>query len=115
MSASGPRRGGGRFRASNVPMRPRYFLTPAEFRKWFQTHHNKAGGLLVGFRKRTSGRRSITWPEAVDQALCFGWIDGVRRSLDEASYCIRFTPRKAAAYGVESTLRGFGNSRQRVW
>jgi uncharacterized protein YdeI (YjbR/CyaY-like superfamily) len=78
-------------------MRPKYFATPADFREWLQQHHDTATELLVGFRKRASGRRSITWPEAVDQALCFGWIDGVRRSIDEESYCIRFTRRKAGS------------------
>jgi uncharacterized protein YdeI (YjbR/CyaY-like superfamily) len=75
-------------------MRPKYFPTPAEFRKWLEGHHDTAIELLVGFKKRACGKLSITWPEAVDQALCFGWIDGVRRSIDEESYCVRFTPRK---------------------
>jgi uncharacterized protein YdeI (YjbR/CyaY-like superfamily) len=75
-------------------MRPKFFATPLQFREWFQEHHDAATELLVGFRKRSSGKTSITWPEAVDQALCFGWIDGVRRSIDDESYCIRFTPRK---------------------
>jgi uncharacterized protein YdeI (YjbR/CyaY-like superfamily) len=76
-------------------MRPKFFATPLQFREWLQEHHGTASELLVGFRKRSSGKTSITWPESVDQALCFGWIDGVRRSIDEESYCIRFTPRKA--------------------
>lgn len=75
-------------------MRPTYFATPGEFRAWLRDHHDTASELLVGFRKKASGKASITWPEAVDQALCFGWIDGVRRSIDEERYCIRFTPRK---------------------
>ncbi len=58
------------------------------------THHDKTPELWVGFHKRSSGKLSITWPEAVDEALCFGWIDGVRRSIDPISYTIRFTPRK---------------------
>jgi uncharacterized protein YdeI (YjbR/CyaY-like superfamily) len=73
---------------------PIFFATPSEFRAWLAEHHNKATELLVGFHKKGSGKPSITWPEAVDQALCFGWIDGVRRSYDETSYTIRFTPRK---------------------
>ncbi len=73
---------------------PRFFETPAAFRKWLERHHATSDELLVGFYKRDSGRPSITWPESVDQALCFGWIDGVRRTLDENSYTIRFTPRR---------------------
>ncbi len=75
-------------------MTPRFFETPAELRAWFEEHHATAKELLVGFYKKGSGRPSITWPESVDQALCFGWIDGVRRGIDEMSYSIRFTPRK---------------------
>lgn len=74
--------------------RPLFFETPAAFRAWLEQHHATAAELLVGFHKRGSGRPSITWPESVDQALCFGWIDGIRRSLDEDSYTIRFTPRR---------------------
>jgi uncharacterized protein YdeI (YjbR/CyaY-like superfamily) len=73
----------------------RFFATPDDFRAWLAEHHETEIELLVGFYKKGTGRPSITWPESVDQALCFGWIDGVRRRLDEASYSIRFTPRKA--------------------
>jgi uncharacterized protein YdeI (YjbR/CyaY-like superfamily) len=76
-------------------MEPTFFVTPDEFRAWLQEHHQAESELLVGFYKKGSGRPSITWPESVDQALCFGWIDGVRRRIDDASYSIRFTPRKA--------------------
>src|SRR5512142_1057066 len=72
-----------------------FFPTPADFRTWLEEHHATASELLVGFYKTRSGHPSITWPESVDQALCFGWIDGVRKSLDDISYTIRFTPRKA--------------------
>ncbi len=75
-------------------MKPAYFPTPAAFRKWLETNHASATELLVGFYKKDSGKASITWPESVDQALCFGWIDGVRRRIDDVSYSIRFTPRK---------------------
>jgi uncharacterized protein YdeI (YjbR/CyaY-like superfamily) len=75
-------------------MEPTYFATRAEFRAWLEAHHERETELLVGFHKRGSGRPSITWPESVDQALCFGWIDGVRRSLGADAYTIRFTPRK---------------------
>ena len=75
-------------------MTPRFFKTPAAFRKWLAANHAKSKELWVGFYKKSSGKPSITWPESVDQALCFGWIDGVRKSLDGESYVIRFSPRK---------------------
>ena len=75
-------------------MKPRFFETPEEFRAWLEQHHETATEVFVGFYKKGSGRPSLTWPEAVDQALCFGWIDGVRRSLDDVSYANRFTPRR---------------------
>jgi uncharacterized protein YdeI (YjbR/CyaY-like superfamily) len=74
--------------------KPKFFSTPAAWRAWLEKHHNTESEILVGFYKRDSGRPSITWPESVDQALCFGWIDGVRRRIDDESYTIRFTPRK---------------------
>jgi len=75
-------------------MTPKFFATPAAFRRWLEKHHQKEPELLVGFWKRDSGKPSITWPQSVDQALCFGWIDGVRRRIDDVSYSIRFTPRR---------------------
>src|SRR5256712_1920253 len=74
--------------------RPAFFPTPSDFRAWLEAHHDKFQELFVGFYKKSSGKPSITWPESVDVALCFGWIDGVRKSIDETSYMIRFTPRK---------------------
>ena len=71
-----------------------FFATPALFRACLKRNHAKADELLAGFYKRDSGQRSMTWPESVDQALCFGWIDGVRRRIDNVSYAIRFTPRR---------------------
>ena len=73
---------------------PRFFATPAALRAWLAAHSAGATELTVGFFKKASGRPSITWPESVDEALCFGWIDGVRRSLSDEAYTIRFTPRK---------------------
>lgn len=78
-------------------MNPHFFTTPAEFRDWLDKHFDKETELLVGFYKTSSGKPTITWPESVDQALCYGWIDGVRKSRDEESYTIRFTPRKATS------------------
>lgn len=75
-------------------MDPTFFATPAEWRAWLEKHHAGRPELLVGFYKKDSGQPSITWPESVDEALCFGWIDGVRRRIDDASYTIRFTPRR---------------------
>lgn len=75
-------------------MQPTFFSNSNDFRKWFEKNHEKAKELLVGFYKVTSGKKSITWPESVDEAICFGWIDGVRKSIDSESYCIRFTHRK---------------------
>lgn len=71
-----------------------HFATPAELRKWFAKHHADTQELCVGFHKKGSGKPSITWPQSVDEALCVGWIDGVRKSLGDESYVIRFTPRK---------------------
>jgi uncharacterized protein YdeI (YjbR/CyaY-like superfamily) len=73
---------------------PTYFETPADLREWLARNHESAAELWVGFRRKASGLPSITWPEAVDEALCVGWIDGVRKSVDDTSYKIRFTPRK---------------------
>jgi uncharacterized protein YdeI (YjbR/CyaY-like superfamily) len=78
-------------------MKPKFFATPARFRAWLETRHATETELLVGFYKKSIGKPSITWPEAVDDALCFGWIDGVRRSLGDEVYSIRFTPRKATS------------------
>ncbi|MES2645768.1 MAG: YdeI/OmpD-associated family protein [Bacteroidota bacterium] len=75
-------------------MTPTFFATQSEFRKWLTKNHKKESELLVGFYKVGSGRPSLTWSQSVDQALCFGWIDGVRKSIDKDSYCIRFTPRR---------------------
>ena len=76
-------------------MEPIFFEAPADWRAWLEQHHDSERELLVGFWKRGSGRPSITWAESVDEALCFGWIDGVRRRRDDESYTIRFTPRQA--------------------
>lgn len=75
-------------------MEPRFFATPAAFRRWMKANHDRATELWVGYYRKGTGRKSITWPESVDVALCFGWIDGVRRSIDEERYTNRFTPRR---------------------
>src|SRR4026208_2005370 len=75
-------------------MKPKFFSSPAKFREWLERNHDSKTELLIGFHKKSSGKKSITYPEAVDEALCFGWIDGVRKKVNEKSYVQRFTPRK---------------------
>lgn len=89
-------------------MDPLFFPTPADFRAWLEAHHASETELLVGFHKKGTGMPSITWPESVDEALCFGWIDGVRRSLGAESYTIRFTPRKARSFWSNVNIRRAG-------
>jgi len=86
-------------------MKPTFFAKPSDFRKWLAKNHKTKTELLVGFYKVGSGKPSITWPESVDEALCFGWIDGVRKSIDEHSYTIRFTPRKATSIWSAINIR----------
>jgi uncharacterized protein YdeI (YjbR/CyaY-like superfamily) len=75
-------------------MEPLFFKTPDDFRKWLEKNHNKEKEVIVGFYKKGTGKPSMDWSQSVDQALCFGWIDGVRRSIDAESYSNRFTPRR---------------------
>ena len=75
-----------------------FFPTPAHFRAWLAEHHDQRDELWVGYYKKATGLPSITWPESVDEALCFGWIDGIRKSLDDKSYKIRFTPRRPGSH-----------------
>jgi uncharacterized protein YdeI (YjbR/CyaY-like superfamily) len=75
-------------------MKATFFQSPADLRKWFEKNHTIAQELWVGYFKKSTGIPSITWPESVDEALCVGWIDGIRKRVDESSYTIRFTPRK---------------------
>ena len=77
-----------------MEVKPTFFRTPADFRKWLRKNCATAQELWVGFYKVGCGKPSITWPESVDEALCVGWIDGIRKSIDDESYKIRFTPRK---------------------
>lgn len=79
---------------THVRMKSKFFKSPADFRAWLELHHATATELWVGYYKKDSGKPSITWPESVDEALCFGWIDGIRKSVDDTSYTIRFTPRR---------------------
>src|SRR5205807_4860217 len=74
-----------------------HFRSPAAFRQWLEKRHDTAQELWVGYYKKGSGKPSITWPESVDEALCFGWIDGIRKSVGADSYVIRFTPRRTGS------------------
>jgi len=84
----------GAFASVREPPTATFFSSPVEFRNWLRRHHATEKELWVGFRKKHTGRPSITWPESVDEALCFGWIDGIRKKVDEDSYTNRFTPRR---------------------
>jgi len=74
-----------------------FFEAQDDFRKWLESHHEMETELIVGFYKVDSGKPSMNWSQSVDQALCFGWIDGVRKSIDKESYSIRFTPRRPSS------------------
>ena len=78
-------------------MKPKFFTTQEDFRKWLEENHDQETEIIVGFYRVGLGRKCMNWSEAVDQALCFGWIDGVRRKIDEESYSNRFTPRRAGS------------------
>jgi len=90
-------------------MKPIFFNNQIEFRKWLELNHKIETELLVGFYKVGSGKLNMTWSESVDQALCFGWIDGIRRSIDKDSYCIRFTPRKIKSIWSAVNIRKVEN------
>lgn len=78
-------------------MKATFFPNQLEFRNWLKKNHKKETELVAGFHKVKTGKPSMTWSESVDQALCFGWIDGIRRTIDKDSYCIRFTPRNLSS------------------
>ncbi|MEO8114433.1 MAG: YdeI/OmpD-associated family protein [Phenylobacterium sp.] len=86
---------------------PTFFETPAKWRAWLEKRHATAKELSVGFWKVGSGRPSITWPQSVDEALCFGWIDAVRHRIDDEAYRIRFVPRKPTGIWSQVNLRRF--------
>jgi uncharacterized protein YdeI (YjbR/CyaY-like superfamily) len=90
-----------------MPQSPTYFPTGADFRSWLEANHETALELLVGFGKKGSGKASIDWPQARDQALCFGWIDGHRRSLGDEAYTIRFTPRRKGSIWSKVNVERF--------
>lgn len=86
-------------------MKTRFFPTPSAFHKWLAANHDKSKELWVGFYKKSSGKPSIDWPQSVDEALCFGWIDGIRKSIDEESFKIRFTPRRPGSIWSAVNIR----------
>ena len=88
-----------------------FFPTPAHLRAWFAAHHDRRDELWVGYYKKATGLPSVTWPESVDEALCFGWIDGIRKSVDEKSYKVRFTPRRPRSHW---SARNLGRMKQLV-
>jgi uncharacterized protein YdeI (YjbR/CyaY-like superfamily) len=87
--------------------KPSHFATPGALRAWFEKHHATRTELWAGYWKKDSGRPSITWEESVDEALCFGWIDGIRRAHDGERYVIRFTPRKVTGLWSARNLRRY--------
>jgi len=88
----------------------KFFKSPSEFRKWLEANHASTEELWVGYYKKSSAKRSLTWPESVDQALCFGWIDGIRKSIDEISYKIRLLLVSRPASGAASMSNAPGIS-----
>ncbi len=86
-------------------MNAKFFKTPSAFRKWLEANHATSKELWVGFCKKTSGKPSITWPESVEEALSFGWIDGIRKRIDDVSYVIRFTPRRPGSIWSAVNMR----------
>lgn len=86
-------------------MEPKFFASPAEFRDWLERNHASEQELLVGYHKKGTGRPSLTWSESVDEALCFGWIDGIRRTIDAERYTIRFTPRRKGSVWSKVNIR----------
>ncbi len=86
-------------------MKPVFFKSGTEFREWLSKNHLSEKELYVGYYKVDTGKPSLTWSESVDQAICFGWIDGVRKSIDKESYCIRFTPRNPKSNWSEVNIK----------
>src|SRR5262245_56416306 len=85
--------------------RPVFFRSPSQLRDWFAANHGSARELWIGYYKKGTGQPSVTWPESVDEALCVGWIDGIRKSLDVRRYIIRFTPRRSGSIWSAINIR----------
>ncbi|MDX1478544.1 MAG: YdeI/OmpD-associated family protein [Saprospiraceae bacterium] len=86
-------------------MRPTFFATPEAFRQWLAKHHATSEELIVGYYKKATGKPSMTWDESVDEALCYGWIDGIRRRIDDEAYSIRFTPRRPDSHWSDKNIK----------
>lgn len=86
---------------------PTFFPTPSDFRQWLDANHKSETELWVGYYKKATGKPSMTWPESVDEALCYGWIDGLRKSIDDEAYMIRFTPRRPISHWSDVNIRRF--------
>lgn len=99
--------------AATLTMKLKFFRTPSDLRKWFDKHHANTQELWIGYYKKGSGKPSITWPESVDEALCYGWIDGLRKSIDEVSYKIRFTPRRTGSTWSAVNIKRAGQLREK--
>ena len=87
---------------------PIFFKGQAEYRAWLEKNHDKAAELWIGFWRKSTGKPSLTWQECVDQSLCFGWIDGIRKTIDEHSYKQRVTPRRATSMWSQINIRRVG-------
>jgi uncharacterized protein YdeI (YjbR/CyaY-like superfamily) len=94
-------------------MNPVYFTDQNEFRNWLEENHSKESEIIVGYYKVGTGKPSLTWSQSVDQAICYGWIDGIRRSIDEERYCIRFTPRKLTTIWSNVNLKKVGELKKK--
>ncbi len=93
-------------------MKPTFFQSGSDFRKWLASNHDKFHELWVGFYKKNSGKAGISYLEAVDEALCFGWIDGLKKRVDDVSYTHRFTPRKAKSFWSAVNIKRVGELQQ---
>jgi len=86
-------------------LKRQFFQTPTDFRTWLEKNHATSTELWVGFYTKDSGKSSLTWPESVDEALCFGWIDGIRKRVNKISYQIRFTPRRQGSIWSATNIK----------
>jgi uncharacterized protein YdeI (YjbR/CyaY-like superfamily) len=89
-------------------MEPITFTAPEDFRRWLEQHHDRASELWVGYYRKSTGKSSMTWQESVDEALCFGWIDGIRKRIDDERYMNRFTPRRPGSTWSAINIRRVG-------
>jgi len=88
-------------RPAYASVKPLFFAKPSEFHAWLEKHHDNTREIWVGFHKKSSGKPSITWPESVDEALCFGWIDGVRKSVSDTGYAMGSSDEQPGVFGVQ--------------